>query len=94
MKIFSDNLKLRKGVRILMCSLNKERWNFGVIYRMMGFPGGSVVKESTCNAGDTSLFPESRRFSGEGNGNPLQFSCLGGAWWALVRGIAKELDMT
>ena len=84
MKIFSDNLKLRKGVRILMCSLNKERWNFGVIYRMMCFPGGSVVKESTCNAGDTSSFPESRRFSVEGKGNPLQFSCLGGALWAVV----------
>ena len=85
MKIFSDNLKLRKGVRILMCSLNKERWNFGVIYRTMVFPSGSVVEESTGNAGDTSSLPESRRFSEEGNGNPLQYSCLenpmdGGAW--------------
>jgi len=39
-------------------------------------PGGSVVKKSTCNAGDVGLIPGSRRFPGEGNGNPLQHSCL------------------
>ena len=50
-----------------------------------GFPGGSVGKESACNAGDLGLIPGSGRSSGEGNGNPLQYSCLGnpvdgGAW--------------
>ena len=49
------------------------------------FPGGSDSKESTCNAGDPGLIPASGRSPAEGNGNPLQYSCLenpmeGGAW--------------
>ena len=43
----------------------------------MGFPGGSVSKESACNAGDQGSIPGLGRFPGEGNGNPLQYSCLG-----------------
>ena len=50
-----------------------------------GRPGGSNSKESACNVGDMSSIPGSGRSPGEGNGNPLQFSCLensmdGGAW--------------
>ena len=50
-----------------------------------GFPGGSEVKASAWNAGDPGLIPGSGRSPGEGNGNPLQYSCLenpmeGGAW--------------
>ena len=41
-----------------------------------GLPGGSDSKESACNAGDPGLIPGSRRSPGEGNGNPLQYSCL------------------
>ena len=41
-----------------------------------GFPGGSDGKESACNAGDLGSIPWSRRFPGEGNSNPLQYSCL------------------
>ena len=41
------------------------------------FPGGSGGKESACNAGILGLIPGSGRSSGEGNGNPLQYSCLG-----------------
>ena len=49
------------------------------------FPSGSEVKASACNAGDLGLIPESGRSPGEGNSNPLQYSCLenlmeGGAW--------------
>ena len=49
-------------------------------------PGNSVSKESACNAGDQGLVPGSGRSYGEGNGNLLQYSCLGipkdrGAWW-------------
>ena len=49
------------------------------------FPGGSEGKASACNAGDLGLIPGSGRSSGEGNGNPLQYSCLEnpmdrGAW--------------
>ena len=58
-------------------------------------PGGSEVKVSACNAGDLGSIPGSGRSPGEGNGNPLQYSCLenpmdGGAWWATVHGVAKS----
>ena len=51
----------------------------------MGSPGGSDGKETACNAGDRGLIPGSGRSPGEGNGNPLQYSCLenpmdSGAW--------------
>ena len=45
-------------------------------YKIMGFPGDSHSIESVCNAGDPGLIPESGRDPGEGNGNPLQYSCL------------------
>ena len=43
----------------------------------MGFPGGSDSKESACHAEDTSSIPGWGRSPGKGNGNPLQYSCLG-----------------
>ena len=43
---------------------------------MGGFPGGSEVKASACNVGDLGSIPGSGRSPGEGNGNPLQYSCL------------------
>ena len=66
---------------------------------MMGSPGGSVVKNLPADAGDLGLFLGSGRSPGEGNGNPLQYSCLRnpmdrGAWRAAVHGAVKELDMT
>ena len=62
----------------------------------------SQVKNLPANAGDTGymhLIPVLARSPGEGNGNPLQHSCLGnpmdrGAWWATVHGGHKELDTT
>ena len=64
----------------------------------MGFPGGSNGKEFTCNVGDLGLIPGLGRSPGEGNGYPLQYSCLEnsmdrGAWQATVHGAA-ELDTT
>ena len=61
----------------------------------LGFPGGSDGKESTCNARDPGLIPGSRRSPVEGNGNPLQYSCLEnpmdrGAWQAIVHGVTKS----
>ena len=58
---------------------------FFVRLEKLGFPGGSDGKESACNAGDLGSIPGSGRSPGEGNGNPLQYSCLenpmeGGAW--------------
>ena len=52
------------------------------------------MQETACNAGDLDSIPGSRRFPGEGNGNPLQYSCLGnrmdrGAWQAIVHGVAR-----
>ena len=65
------------------------------MYRLIwGFPGGSDGKDSVCNVGDLGSIPGSRRSPGEGNGNPLQYSCLEnsidrGVWWAIVHGISK-----
>ena len=61
----------------------------------MGFPHYSDGKESACNAGDPGSIPGLGRSPGEGNGNPLQYSCLEisidrGAWWATVQGVAKN----
>ena len=61
----------------------------------MDFPGGSDSKMSAYNAGDLGSIPGSGRSPGEGNGNPLQYSCLenpmdGGAWRATVHGVAKS----
>ena len=61
----------------------------------LGFPGGSVVNNSQAISGDAGLIPGSGRFCGEGNGNPLQYSCLDnpmdrGSWWATVHGVAKN----
>ena len=61
----------------------------------MGFPGGSGGKESACSAGDPGLVPGLGRSPGEGNGHPLQCSCLGnptdrGAFRATVHGVAKS----
>ena len=65
----------------------------------MVFPGGSVSKESVCNAGDPGSIPGSGRSPGEGNGNPLQYSCLKnpmdrGAWLGYSPWGPKESDMT
>ena len=62
------------------------------------FHHGSDGKAPTCNVGDMGLIPESGRSPGEGNGNPLQYSCLGnpidrGAWPVTVHGVLKESNM-
>ena len=59
------------------------------------FSGGSAIDNSLANSGDTDLISGSGRSLGEGNGNPIQSSCLGnhmdrGAWWATVHGVAKS----
>ena len=64
----------------------------------LGFPDGTVVKNSPINAGrtkDTSLIPKSGISLGIGNGNPLQYSCLEssmgrGAWWATAHGVSQS----
>ena len=64
----------------------------------MRFPGGTVVESQPANAGDACVsgsIPGLGRSPGEGNGNPLQYSCLEnpwdrGAWWAAVHGVLKS----
>ena len=60
----------------------------------MGFPSGSDGKESACNAGDLGSIPGLERSPGEGNGYPLQYSCLEnpmerGAWQATVHRVSR-----
>ena len=64
----------------------------------MDFPGGSEGKESACSVGDPGLIPGLERSSGEGNGSPVQYSCLEnpkdtGALWATVHRVS-ETGMT
>ena len=66
-----------------------------IIKLLLGFPGGSVVKNPPANTGDMVLIPGSGRSPGEGNGSPLQYSCPGntmdgGAWWATVHRVTKS----
>ena len=70
-----------------------------MVFSFMGCPGGSDGKESVCNAGNPGSVPESGRSLGEGNGYPLQYSCLENAldrraWPATVHGVTKVSDTT
>ena len=72
--------------------------NSNLLQYWQHFPGGSDGKESAHNVGDLGLIPGSRRSSEEGNGYPLQYTCLEkstdrGACWATVHSVA-ELDRT
>ena len=64
-------------------------------FTLAGFLGGSAGKESACSAGDLGSIPGLGRSPGDGNGNPLQYSCLGnpmgrGAWQPTVHGVTKS----
>ena len=71
-------------------SRHPELLHFLVFY----YSFGAEVKASACNVGDLASIPGPGRSPGEGNGNPLQYSCLEnpdrGAWWATVHGVAKS----
>ena len=75
---------------------NGSLWEFSEsCWPFLGFPSGSVVKNLPVNAEDICLILGLGRSSGEGNGNPLQYSCLEnsmdrGAWWATVYRVAKS----
>ena len=65
------------------------------LFFFLNVPGGSDSKESACNAGDLGSIPGLGQAPGEGNGNPLQYSCLENpmdreAWWATVTGVTKS----
>ena len=66
---------------------------------IQGFSGVSVIKNPPANTGDVGSIPGSGRSPGEGNGNPLQYSCLENPidrrdWYAIIHWIAKESDKT
>ena len=74
---------------------NLEIWYWWTYFSDRGFPGGSEVKASAWNTGDPGSIPGSGRSPGEGNGTPLQYSCLenpmeGGARETTVHGVAKS----
>ena len=83
-----------------LCSM----WSFFVtsflhFFQFFDFPGGPDGKASVYNAGDPDSVRGSGRSPGEGNGNPLQYSCLEnamdrGAWQATVRGVSTVSDTT
>ena len=72
-----------------------KAWLMKVSSNLRDCPRGSVVKNPPAHARDMGSVPGSGRPPGEGNGNPLQYSCLGnpmdgGAWWATVHGLTKS----
>jgi len=87
-KSFSDESLLRTHEITAIFSIDSQQGT------TVGFPCSSVGKESACNAGDPGSHTGSGRSPGEGNGNPLQYSCLEnpthrGAWWATVYAVAR-----
>jgi len=73
--------------------------NWVILFISLSFADGSVVKNLPANTGDTDWTPGLGKSPGVGNGNPLQYSCLGnpkdrGAWWATIHEVTKELDTT
>ena len=70
-------------------------WSKSTCFWWFCFPGASDSKESDCSAGDIGLIPGLGKFSGGGNGYPLQCACLGNptdgrAWWATVHGVSES----
>ena len=76
-------------------SWSEKQSNSGEINGKWGFPDGSAGKEFKHNAGDLGLIPGLERSPGEGNGYPIQYSCLEnpmdrGTWQVVVHWIAKS----
>ena len=73
-----DQIDLEKWVGFSKSEVKKQERSFihTHTHTYTGFLGGSIGKESTCNAGDLGLIPGLGRSPGEGNGSPLQYSCL------------------
>ena len=89
------SLVLRRHILVYACHIYSIHSIRSVLD---SFPYSSIGKESACSAGGLGLIPGLGRSPGEGNGNPLQYSCLEslldrGAWQATVHGL-QELDMT
>ena len=85
----------KKLARFHHCHLVKEQGGYKLPpLPNLGFPDSSDSKKSTCHVGDLDSIPGLGRSLEEGNGYPLQYSCLGnpmdrGAWWATVHGVME-----
>ena len=80
--------------KFMFFRLKKEDCKLISIPTTKDFPRSSVSKESACSTGDPSSIPGMGRSPGEGNGNPLQCSCLEnpmgrGTWWTTAHGVAR-----
>ena len=78
-------LELELAMVIFIYTIKGNIWGFYIYLYLLGFPGGSDGKVSACNTGDLGSIRGLGRSPGEGNGNPLHYSCLenstdGGAW--------------
>ena len=97
MYIFIYTLSIYTYMYESAITLLQYNYIFAGFYNIiLGFPGGSLVKNLSGNAGHVGLIPGSGRSPGEGNGNPLQYSCLGNlrdrrAWQASVHGFGRDL---
>ena len=92
-----ENSMDRGAWQAAVCGVSKNRTRLSDFTsgKTIGFPSCSSSKESACNAGDVGLIPGLRIFPGEGNGNPLECSCLEnpvdrGVWWAAVHGVTES----
>ena len=74
-------LKLQVHLNILFCCNALQ---------IVGFPGGSTGKESTCNVGDLNFIPRLGRSPGEGKGYPFQYSGLQNSMDCIVHGVSKS----
>ena len=84
-------------IHICVSSLSKITFPFRLLHNIEQrcYIGDSDGKESACNVGNLGSIPELGGSPGEGNGNPLQYSCLEnpmdiGDWWASVHGVARS----
>ena len=92
---YSKPRKMQETASLSPCF---RKWSLGFDrgYRQQkGFPGGSDCKESACSSGDLGSLPGLGDSPGEGNSDPLQYSCLGnsmdrGAWRATVTGVTES----
>ena len=83
----------------VVTATSKGKQEKGCNILSIGLPRRFSSQESACQAGDAVLIPGLGRSPEEGNGNLLQYSCLGNpmdreAWWTAVHGVTKESDMT
>ena len=95
----SSSVPGTSSISISFDSISVKNANISNSPDVMGFPSGSDGKDSACHAGDPGSNPELGRSPGEGNGNPLQDSCLENpmdreAWRAIVHGSCREWDTT